>query len=331
MSMLYLSENESQSIGLKIGRAGRRTNIETLALWKDIQSQQFDWVKLKTELSDRAVFSDLDQLPCFIEPFNIIALQKAVPQFAALPHDCEISFELYDGIQAPEVRNTLLDILSEDTNLYYQSDIYDALMPKGAQTERSLEYYLSMNHQVHSDRFLFIGRNREGEAVGVCSFMKTSGAEAEGVIYGVRPAFRSQQYAGIFLQQSINTLAEAGIQAFFTEVQYYNFRSLYPHLKSGFKPAGLYANLNLFPFLSSGIEQFSCRGKNIQEALNERIRSRQSAGVRLEWAGVRGDTALLFSEEALQLSLLLCTPQLSLAMAKAGPRICYFKISHQYD
>lgn len=331
MNMLYLSENESLASGLKIGRSGRQVNIDTRSLWADIEIQGFDWVKLKTELSDRAVFLNLDQLPCFIEPFNMIALQKAVPKFAALPLDCEISFEPYDGSQRDEVKQTLLDILSEDTNLYYESDIYDALMPGAKQKTQSLEYYLSMNHQMDSDRFLFIGRNREQEAVGVCSFMKTSATEAEGVIYGVRPAFRSQNFASIFLQHSINTLAEAGVQTFFTEVQYYNFRSLYPHLKSGFKPAGLYVNLNLFPFLNSEIEHFNCRSRDIQKVLAERINAQQGSAKNLIWVGVRGDVTLLFSEGALEIRLLVCSSQLSLAMARLGQRICYIKIAHPHE
>jgi predicted acetyltransferase len=265
MTQLHYSAQESANTGLRIARCGRLKSISARDIWSEIETEAYDLVKIKAELSAPDIFSEIERFPCFSMPFNIIALQKKTPEFIPFSAENELVFELYDGTQKEEVKEIISDIQGKDTNLYYDSDIYQALISTDQQQSASMEYYLSMNNSLDASRYLFIGRNLEGVGVGICSFMQTNETDAEGVIYGVRPKFRSRQYAAIFLQQSLNTLAEAGTQNFFTEVQYYNFRSLYPHINQGFKPAGLYVNLNLFP-----LQRYCLREEQIQNDVVER-------------------------------------------------------------
>jgi predicted acetyltransferase len=329
MTQLHYSAQESANTGLRIARCGRLKSISARDIWSEIETEAYDLVKIKAELSAPDIFSEIERFPCFSMPFNIIALQKKTPEFIPFTAENELLFELYDGTQKEEVKEIISDIQGKDTNLYYDSDIYQALISTDQQQSTSMEYYLSMNNSLDASRYLFIGRNLEGVGVGICSFMQTNETDAEGVIYGVRPKFRSRQYAAIFLQQSLNTLAEAGTQNFFTEVQYYNFRSLYPHINQGFKPAGLYVNLNLFPLQTHYLESFTCSGKHVKVAVADWLSQYLHTGLSTEWKSTKGAVGALFSDDLIEVKVLVCNKEFSVFSFQKPGSICYAQIHHQ--
>lgn len=263
MGVIHHSVKESEFYGLKIGRIDRVDDFNATELADEIYSGQYDLVKMKLSFRNKELFVKLGELPFFTEHYNYITLQRRQLKIdEELSVDSSLRFELYDGSQKSELRSTLEKILSEnEDNVYYNSALLSCVISNGHLLKNSLDYYLEINHTVDSNLFMFLGKYGE-QTVGVCSFRKTANGEAEGVIYGVIPEFRNQNLAISFLHHSLKTLAKNGVTFFNTEVLYSNAKSLYPHIHAGFKPAGLYLNLNIFPLLDKKIASFSVSSDN---------------------------------------------------------------------
>lgn len=247
MSIIKFSENESAYYGVKVGRTDRLQSVDLDNLETQINAEQYDIVKVKLDLKEKDLFEKLNRLPYFIENYSIITLQKRVlsANEELIVNDI-LEFELYDGTQTEELRNILEQILLND-NIFYNTLLLDSVKPNSNHSVVDLlDYYLLINNSINSNDYMFIAKIEE-KAIGLCSFRKTKNNEAEGILYGIIPEFRNKRLAEALLNFSLHTLANAGVETFNTEVLFQNKKSLYPHIKSGFKPAGLYLNAILYP------------------------------------------------------------------------------------
>ena len=209
-----------------------------------------------------------------------------------------MTFELYDGSNENELRNALKEISDSDTNLYYNSLLFSEVITRESFWNVAHDYYLTMIHKDHDDRFLYMARNSDNELVGICSFRKRNQDVAEGVIYGVRPKFRNKKYASKLLQYSLQTLKNQGVGIFNTEVQLYNYKSVSPHLNEGFKPKGLYLNILLFSFLSEKhkqAEELDLSKESILNWLLDRLLTKTRKTWKLK--EMKGDLSILTSSE----------------------------------
>jgi len=305
MSRLSFSKDESERIGLRIGRSGRQSDLHPKSLTEEIIKNKLDVVKIKVPLESDEVFSKLDELPYFWEPLNLITHQQHLIIDGSRPIDPSLTFELYNGENPAELLQIVKRISGEDTNLYYQSGLHELFFPDRVFWSSAHEYYLAMINNENPERFLFIGRDKEGAPMGICSFQKIAGNQAEGVIYGVLPEHRGKNLAMSFLNKSINTLYKEGVSRFNTEVQYFNFRSLYPHIQMGFKPVGMYMNVEVFPMLAyAKTEDVEIRGNLLQSIEDLLWRSyQQEYGIdpKLKLKKVRGDLEIMGQTDSVDL------------------------------
>jgi RimJ/RimL family protein N-acetyltransferase len=331
MKYLTHSLQESDAYQLHVARSGRLSDFDIKELCGEITENRYDLVKMKVELGTRNIYSKLNNLPYWYEPYNIIALQERhLSRTEVLPIDQDLVFELYTGEQEGLVREIIADYSSQDTNLYYQSDIFDALLDSNTRQSSSMDYYLSMNNRLDNNRYLFIGKNRGGEPIGICSFIATDDKNAEGVIFGIRPSFRNRKLAGSFLNHSINTLAARGIECFHTEVIYYNFRSLYPHIQAGFRPSGLYLNFILYPLLSHEVYPEKIKTKEIFSELSaystriykEKFKYSPDS---IEIDTVKGNLLALIHNEELKICTLCVTTNFALLRVMTDSNMVYVK------
>lgn len=328
MKMIKYSEHESKLYNLKIGRTDRIETLNNEQILSEINTCNYDMIKMKVSLEERTLFNKLNRLPFFYEHYNIITHQKR----KIIPHeileiDSNIEFELYKGELKEELKIALYEMLINDS-VFYDSDLSGFIKNDSKYINNSIEYFLSLNHAINPSVYLFIGR-LNNQIAGLCSFKRIENNEAEGIIYGIIPKYRDKKLAQSFLNFAIKSVSNEKFDFFNTEVLALTYKSLYPHIRSQFKPVGIYANLTLYPMLN--IKNVISRSSisNLWENVELFIKNNfklKTFKVKNEIVEMKGNLMLFYSLNCFDLHYLGYTNKTCFFKITEGNNFVYFKI-----
>jgi hypothetical protein len=246
---LSVSENESESTGLKVGRSQHLHDFNHQLALQKIVAGGFDIVKAKVNALQSTIFDELNALgfPYFVNSIlyrNEVHYKNEAPP--AIPTG--FSYEVFSPVNQEAFLRLIDAIFNRPTGINYANRLYHTLINHNREIEAVRKYYMGFDATLQSSKIAWLLKRNDNYIGFVCG--EFSNNAFEGLWYGIHPDYREQGLSNILINIIHRECHARGVKHFFNDVQYQNIPSQLNVMKQSAIPCESYLNVFIMPLLS---------------------------------------------------------------------------------
>jgi hypothetical protein len=265
MNYVNFSTDESKKHNLRIGRTSIINNLDTSQLIDEIFGLNLDVCKLKIKLSDATVFSKLDSLKIPYGFYSLLIRQSIKLNKRFNFKKTQLDIRQYTPKNKKELIAIVQEVLENDTNLYYQNSIFEALFHEEISKAGIAEYQTTFDNAKDLNKHGFMAYLKK-RPVGFCT-LQINNDEGEGIFVGILPELRGNNFFREFVQTQILQSQLRGCKTYNCNTVVFNHRSLNTTLKQGMNIVDGILNINIFSLLNQNTCMAKTFTSNIRELL----------------------------------------------------------------
>jgi ferritin-like protein len=265
---LYHSIKESEIFGIKIGRAERIYKLDCSLLKQEIREGAYDQVRLKVDASDKDLLRKLDALGVYYVIYNVIQHLRLEMSDYNLKEISGCTFIPYTEEWKDKLKEMVYEVQANPTGINYSS-LFQPTSSEENEKKAAFEFIHSNSLDPTSDfRTILCKDDLTDEVVGYHFY--TIRDPAYVFLMGTIGKARNKGFAKKLHTHSFNLAKLAGCKWFESDVPIQNDASMNACMHAGFKPAGIFLNVILYPYLSlrtAGVNNSSISGNNIHDIM----------------------------------------------------------------
>jgi hypothetical protein len=248
--MVFLSESESNFLGIRVGRTDVNDLIDPIAIQQQIIDLNLDLCRIKLPGNHPDLLTQLEKLAF---PYFLLNINQAYEFYSEgnLPVEKEISFhEVKTEIEKEILAQTVRQCFEGEQGTYFTNPLMQNFISRQAEMEAMVGYVLTST--TTPGHWARIVRYRN-EVAGFVLY-QVNAETALGELFGVIPEYRKlglSRDIGAFV---MNTFSGKKI---INHIKLQNKPSIKTHLRLGFEPGQLILNVHVVSLLS-------VQGKSLQ-------------------------------------------------------------------
>jgi hypothetical protein len=251
--MITFSANESNVLGVSIGRGSLTESWQVNDLAQEILQGGYDFIRLKMPSSDEEVFQKLEQLgmPYRLHSILVRNTIEIKPEHV-LKAPQQIQFELYDGTYPDELMQLVRASYGERTSVNYHNPYFRCWVSYEAEMAAAAAYATEFVFADNAKMPNWVIK-KEGHNIGFVLGVISEG-NLEGMMYSILPAFRGYNYAAAVMAFLKSWCWQNGVKTFSNNVPLQNLPSLKNIVSQAILPVDSLLNVTVSSMLLVSFE-----------------------------------------------------------------------------
>jgi hypothetical protein len=265
MKSVSLSTHESSKLDLRIGRSTILKSFDINEIVNEIFNLSLDVCRIKLDLSNLSVFSELDNLGFPYSHYTFLINQTInLKSFQPIPTPPNLEMKTYKLSEKENLADLVTTIVKDDKmNSHYESDILSYFLPPDQIKKTIIDHQTTFDNSKTSDKFAYLAY-LDSNLIGFCT-MQINGEEGIGNFVGIAPEYRSNDLFKYFIDREMLTSKLQNCTRFSCSTISFNSRSLNTTLRRGMKIDKVLLNINIFSLLNTD----NCTKLNIDSTIEK--------------------------------------------------------------